>query len=115
MGMKKKMKFGRAVDPGLQDAAGRQEGLRGTVADPFRWAKVRRVERAMIPEYTKAVDTLVARLNAANLAEAAAIAALPDQVRGYEHIKLARAETYRPSSPLRLNVVTSDRAFRDLR
>ena len=30
--------------------------LRGTLADPFRWAEVRRLERAMIPEYEEALD-----------------------------------------------------------
>jgi indolepyruvate ferredoxin oxidoreductase len=69
--------------------------VRGTVADPFRWAKVRRIERAMIPEYVQAIDTLIERLDGRNLAEAVAIASLPDQVRGYEHIKLGRATSYR--------------------
>ena len=69
--------------------------VRGTPLDPFRWAEVRRVERAMIPEYIRAVETLCAKLTAANLAEATAIAALPDQVRGYEDVKLPRAKRYR--------------------
>ena len=49
----------------------------------------------MIPEYIRAVETLSVKLTAANLAEATAIAALPDQVRGYEDIKLPRATRYR--------------------
>ena len=88
------MKFGRRTTP-MFKALRAAKRVRGTVADPFRWAKVRRVERAMIPEYIDAVETLCAGLDAANLAEATAIAGLPDQVRGYEHIKLPRAERYR--------------------
>ena len=94
MGMKKKMKFGRRSTPVFKTLRAVKR-VRGTLADPFRWAEVRRIERAMIPEYTKAVDTLIAKLDLANLAEATAIASLPDQVRGYEHIKLTRAERYR--------------------
>jgi indolepyruvate ferredoxin oxidoreductase len=101
MGMKKKMKFGRRSTPVFKTLRAAKK-VRGTVADPFRWAKVRRVERAMIPEYIKAVDALVKQLNVSNLAAATAIAGLPDQVRGYEHIKLARAETYRAELAERL-------------
>ena len=45
---------------------------------------------------------LAARLDAANLDEAVAIASLPDQVRGYEHIKLRRAAVYRAELAERL-------------
>ena len=69
--------------------------MRGTIADPFRWAQVRRLERAMIPEYERAIKQLAAALTPENLDDAVAIAALPDQVRGYEHLKLERAARYR--------------------
>jgi len=41
------------------------------------------------------VSTINRILTSANLTEAASIAALPDQVRGYEDIKLRRAAAYR--------------------
>jgi indolepyruvate ferredoxin oxidoreductase len=56
----------------------------------------------MIPEYERAVRTLAGRLTAANLDEAVTIASLPDQVRGYEDIKLPRAEAYRKELAARL-------------
>ncbi len=56
----------------------------------------------MVPEYERAVKRLAARLDAANLDEAVAIASLPDQVRGYEHIKLRRAAVYRAELAERL-------------
>ena len=56
----------------------------------------------MVPEYERAVDRLAARSTPANLDEAVAIAGLPDQVRGYEHIKLARATAYRAELAARL-------------
>jgi indolepyruvate ferredoxin oxidoreductase len=81
--------------------------VRGTLADPFRWAEVRKLERSMVAEYERAVDTLAKKLTAANLDEAVAIAALPDQVRGYEDIKLRRAKAYRAELADRLSRFTS--------
>ena len=47
----------------------------------------------MIPEYEQAVgDAGRPASTADNLADAVAIASLPDQVRGYEHLKLDRAD-----------------------
>lgn len=94
MGMDRKIEFKRTAAPSFT-ALRAMKRLRGTLADPFRWAEVRKVERAMIPEYERAVDTLCAGLTAANLDEAVEIASLPDQVRGYEHLKLRRAAAYR--------------------
>ena len=100
-GLKNKMKLGPKTKPVLA-ALARSKRVRGTVADPFRWAGVRKLERAMIPEYEDAVRLLSTRLTAGNLPEAVEIAALPDQVRGYEHIKLDRAARYRTELATRL-------------
>ena len=78
------------------------KGLRGTLADPFRWAEVRRVERAMIPEYVAAVKQLASRLSAETLDAAIEVASLPEQVRGYEDLKLRRAKQYREELARRL-------------
>jgi indolepyruvate ferredoxin oxidoreductase len=94
LGLDRKIKFRRTGEPSFK-ALRSMKRLRGTLADPFRWAEVRKLERAMIPEFEDALDTLVKGLNAENLDEAVAIAILPDQVRGYEHIKLERAKHYR--------------------
>jgi indolepyruvate ferredoxin oxidoreductase len=101
MGMQQKMKLGPRTKPMLT-ALARSKRLRGTLADPFRWAEVRRQERAMIPEYEKAVERLATHLRADNLAEAVEIASLPDQVRGYEQLKLRRAAAYRQELAQRL-------------
>jgi indolepyruvate ferredoxin oxidoreductase len=106
MGMKNKLKL-RRTGPPLMRSLRSAKGLRGTMLDPFRWGEVRAIERAMIPEYEHAVDQLIAGLTAANLSEAVAIAGLPDQVRGYEHLKLGRAKTYRTELADRLAAFTS--------
>ena len=94
MGIDRKLKLRRSAVPTLR-ALRAAKALRGTLADPFRWAEVRRVERAMIPEYIEALGRVQRRLDIDTLDEAVAIASLPDQVRGYEDLKLRRAAAYR--------------------
>ena len=56
---------------------------------------MRQVERELIDEYRELVDGALAHLTPATAAQVAAIAALPDVVRGYEDIKLAGVERFR--------------------
>jgi indolepyruvate ferredoxin oxidoreductase len=101
LGLRRKIRLGRWARPvmvGLR--AGKR--LRGTPVDVFGWAEVRRVERAMVHEYEQAVERLIACWSPAHAAEALAVASLPDQVRGYEHLKLERARTYRAELARRL-------------
>ena len=94
LGLDRKLKFRRTGEPSFR-ALRAMKRLRHTRLDPFGRAEVRRVEREMIPEYEQAVDTVVAGLSPERIDAAVTIAELPDQVRGYEHIKLDRAVTYR--------------------
>ncbi len=94
LGMRRKMRLGRWARP-LLWALRSMRRLRGTPLDLFGLAKVRRVERAMIGEYITALHAVKARFAGHLLAEAIAIAELPDTVRGYEHLKLERAATFR--------------------
>ena len=101
MGLGRKLKFRRTADPSFKLLRAMKR-VRGTFFDPFHWADVRKTERAMVGEYEGAIDTLMFGLTPTNLADAVEIAALPDQVRGYEHIKMARATTYRAELAERL-------------
>ena len=101
IGVDRKLKLRRSAAPTLR-ALRATKGVRGTLADPFRWAEVRRVERAMIPEYVDAIRRLQRRLRSDNLDDAVEIAWLPDQVRGYEDLKLRRAAAYRAELARRL-------------
>ncbi|MEQ8504022.1 MAG: indolepyruvate ferredoxin oxidoreductase family protein [Rhodospirillales bacterium] len=62
--------------------------LRGTALDPFGHTEERRMERALISEYEATVDSLLNGLTADNLALATEIAALPQSMRGFGHIKM---------------------------
>ena len=61
--------------------------LRGTALDPFGRTEERRAERALIREYEETVGRLLSGLSAQNHALAVQIAAIPDEIRGYGHIK----------------------------
>ena len=69
--------------------------LRGTPFDPFGRTEERRMERRLIDEYFETVEELVAGLRPENVALAIEIASVPEQIRGYGHVKqrkLAEAE-----------------------
>ena len=68
--------------------------VRGTPLDVFGYASVRRLERRLVREYVGAIERVIARFDRIGEAEAVAIASLPDRVRGYEHVKVPRAEAF---------------------
>ncbi|MGI4890244.1 MAG: indolepyruvate ferredoxin oxidoreductase family protein, partial [Janthinobacterium lividum] len=65
------------------------KGLRGTAFDVFGKTEERRTERALIGEYRALVDELVKGLNAQKLAQAVELARLPEDIRGFGHVKEA--------------------------
>jgi len=65
----------------------RLKGLRGTAFDPFGRSMERRTERELISEYRAAIDEVLAGLTAARLALAVDIARIPEDIRGYGHVK----------------------------
>jgi indolepyruvate ferredoxin oxidoreductase len=69
--------------------------LRGTPLDPFGYAQVRRVERALINEYTQAVTRTLPQLQPSTIDLVLELANLPDMIRGYEDIKLDSVARYR--------------------
>ena len=63
------------------------KGLRGTAFDIFGNTEERRTERALIAEYRSTVAGLLGSLSKANIDTAVAIAAVPEDIRGYGHVK----------------------------
>ncbi|MCE9507046.1 MAG: indolepyruvate ferredoxin oxidoreductase family protein [Alphaproteobacteria bacterium] len=61
--------------------------LRGTPLDIFGYSAERRMERQLIKDYKKTIEDLLPALTAANYAIAAEIAAIPEHIRGYGHVK----------------------------
>jgi indolepyruvate ferredoxin oxidoreductase len=61
--------------------------LRGTWFDPFGRTPERQTERALIGEYRATIEELLASLDAARLPLAIEIARIPEEIRGYGHVK----------------------------
>jgi len=99
MGMHDKMSIGSWGTPAFHLLKGMRR-LRGTAADPFGHTRVRKMERTLITEYRDILNRMTSaiadgRITADDLPRAAALAALPDMVRGYESVKAANVERYR--------------------
>jgi indolepyruvate ferredoxin oxidoreductase len=80
----------RPFGPWVRTAFGvlaKLKGLRGTALDPFGRTEERRTERALIGEYRACIDELLRGLTAERLALAVEIARIPEEIRGYGHVK----------------------------
>ena len=63
------------------------KGLRGGAFDIFGRTEERRAERALIGEYEASIAELLTTMSAERLAQAVAIASIPEEIRGYGHVK----------------------------
>jgi indolepyruvate ferredoxin oxidoreductase len=101
-GFRRKLQLGPWFKPALRLLAALKV-LRGTPFDVFGWSKHRRLERSLIPWYRELVEQALA----AEPALAAEIAALPDQIRGYEQIKEASIEKVQALAREKVAALTS--------
>lgn len=85
-GVKKKLKLGPWFRAPLRTLAS-IKSLRGTAFDVFGYSPHRRMERGLILWYRGLIQQLMEQVTDGNAAKALEIAALPDQIRGYERIK----------------------------
>jgi indolepyruvate ferredoxin oxidoreductase len=91
LGLRRKLRLGRWFERALGLLA-RMKFLRGTPFDPFGLAEVRRLERRLVGWYGEQLDAALARLRPDNQARVAELAALPEDIRGYERLKIESAE-----------------------
>ena len=94
-GLPKKAPYG----PWVRSAFGwlaKMKGLRGGPLDVFGRSAERRMERALIVEYRACIEELLKTLNAGNRALAAEIARMPEEIRGYGHVKERHLKLVRP-------------------
>jgi len=63
------------------------KGLRGTAFDVFGRTEERRTERALIERYRATVTQLLSGLSAGGHAQAVEIARIPEQIKGFGHVK----------------------------
>ncbi|HYP56652.1 MAG TPA: indolepyruvate ferredoxin oxidoreductase family protein, partial [Beijerinckia sp.] len=63
------------------------KGLRGTAFDIFGFAKERRTERQLVTHYEVLIEEILSNLSPENHALAVALAAIPEKIRGFGHVK----------------------------
>ena len=63
------------------------KGLRGTKLDYFGKTEERQTERALIREYMAHIEQVLASLTAQTHAHAVAVAQVPENIKGYGHVK----------------------------
>jgi len=90
LGLRKKLSLGRWVEP-LFRLLVALRGLRGTALDPFGRAAVRRLERELPGWYAGLLAEARPLLTAATQTRVAALWSLPDDIRGYEALKVESA------------------------
>jgi indolepyruvate ferredoxin oxidoreductase len=93
-GEPRKMQFGPWMMPLFKILASMRR-LRGSALDVFGYTEERRTERALIAEYEQTVERLLAGLTRDNHVLAVQVAAIPEEIRGFGHIKARTLEPAR--------------------
>jgi indolepyruvate ferredoxin oxidoreductase len=86
------------------------KGLRGGAFDVFGYSEERKMERALVNEYREMIEALLGGLDAGNLANAIELASLPEQVRGFGHVKEAAVKKFRAEKARLLGAGNSRKA-----
>jgi indolepyruvate ferredoxin oxidoreductase len=85
-GEPRKMSFGPWMLP-VFGVLAKLKFLRGTVLDPFGYTAERKVERQLVHDYEALLDELLAKLSPENHNLAVGLAAVPEKIRGFGHVK----------------------------
>jgi len=89
----------KAYGPWMLTAFGvlaKLKGLRGTAFDVFGHTEERKMERALIGQYKASIDEVLRGLTAEKLSLAVEIARIPEEIRGYGHVKERHLAAARP-------------------
>jgi indolepyruvate ferredoxin oxidoreductase len=86
-GEPRKMTFGPWIFP-LFGLLAKFKFLRGTAFDPFGYSTERTTERALVRDYEGLLDEVLAKLNGDNHHIAVGLAAIPEKIRGFGHVKM---------------------------
>jgi indolepyruvate ferredoxin oxidoreductase len=90
-GHPRKLAFGAWMLP-VFGVLAKLKGLRGTPFDLFGYSAERKDERARITHYRALIEQILARLTVHNHALCVSIAALPEGLRGFGHVKAKHAK-----------------------
>ncbi len=90
----------------------KMKGLRGGALDVFGYTRERRAERALISEYETVIEELLPGLSADNHELAMRIASIPEDIRGFGHVKERSLEVARAKQAELLELFRSPRVDR---
>jgi indolepyruvate ferredoxin oxidoreductase len=93
---------------GVFKVLARLKFLRETPFDVFGYTTERRLERKLIVDYEVLLDEIAARLTPDNHAVSVALAALPEKVRGFGHVKLRAYEQAKAESVVLLDQLRAE-------
>ncbi len=94
LGYDKKLTFGAWSEPAFARLRSGKR-LRGTRFDPFGRTEMRQMEQSLPKEFRSAMTMVFRNLDESTYEMAIKAAMLPDIVRGYEDLKVRRAEEFR--------------------
>jgi indolepyruvate ferredoxin oxidoreductase len=94
LGMRHKVALPASVAEPAFVALRAMRRVRGTPLDLFGYSAIRRTERRLARDYEADIRELIGRLGSVGIEAAARYAALPQEIRGYENIKLAAVQRY---------------------
>jgi len=90
-GLPRKMSFGPWMMGAFRLLA-KFKVLRGTALDVFGYSQERKTERKLIADYEAMLAEVLGGLNAGNHAVAVGLAAIPEKIRGFGHVKARHLE-----------------------
>jgi indolepyruvate ferredoxin oxidoreductase len=85
-GLPRKLTFGGWILPVFR-ALAKLRFLRGSAFDPFGYTRERRTERKLIAEYEAMLSEIMPRLAPDTHHLATGLAAIPEKIRGFGHVK----------------------------
>jgi indolepyruvate ferredoxin oxidoreductase len=89
-GKPRKSSFGPWMMSGFRLLAA-LKALRGTAFDVFGYSAERKLERRLLADYEADLDLIARKLAAGRIEAAAALASVPQLIRGFGHVKQANA------------------------
>jgi len=85
-GLPRKLTFGGWILPVFR-ALAKLKFLRGTAFDPFGYGRERRTERGLVKDYEAMLSEIISGLTPDNHHLATGLAAIPEKIRGFGHVK----------------------------
>ena len=108
-GEPKKMTFGPWIFP-LFSLLAKFKVLRGTAFDPFGYSTERKTERALVRDYEALLAEVLAKLDAGNHHIAVGLAAIPEKIRGFGHVKMRHLKAAKADEAVLLDQFRAGRA-----